>query len=191
MRKTGLIFISLLVATLLFLILASAFTVYLPIINNEATSTPTATLTATSTQTPTPTMTNTPTQTPTPTKTSKPTKTATPTKTNTSTPTSTPTKVIPVQILSNSSSYLDSIDYLHVVGEIANNTSNTLTFVKVSADLFNSNNVFVGSDYTYTYLDNLPPHQKTCFDVLFFNTPTDWQYYQFEEPSYYTSSLDK
>ena len=45
----------------------------------------------------------------------------------------------------------------------------------------------MGSDYAYTDLDNLPPNQKTCFEVFFFSPPSGWQYYQFEAPSYYTN----
>jgi hypothetical protein len=90
-----------------------------------------------------------------------------------------------VSILPNHFSYTDSINYLHILGEIQNSTTNTLRFVKVTADLFNASDQIVWNDYTYVWLDNLPPNSKTCFDVSL-SQPTTWSYYQFEKPTYST-----
>jgi hypothetical protein len=157
-----------------------------------ATSTPTATPTRTPTASATPTATWTPT--PTPTTSATPTVTWTPTQTRTpaasATPTSTPSPTptgAGVYVLPNHSYYVDSSNYLHVVGEVQNNTATDLRFVKIAVDFFNSNNQLVGTNYTYTLfnLGNLPAHTKTCFTVSL-SQPAGWAYYQFEPPTYST-----
>jgi hypothetical protein len=80
---------------------------------------------------------------------------------------------------------VDSIDYLHVVGEVLNNTDDNLRFVKISANFFNSSGQLLDTDYTYVYLDNLPAREKTCFHLLL-SLPVGWSYYEFEAPTYYT-----
>ncbi|MFQ6058643.1 MAG: FxLYD domain-containing protein [Anaerolineae bacterium] len=142
------------------------------------TPTPTATATPTATQTPTSTATNTPT--PTLTMTASP----TPTLTNTPSPTATRTPA-DVYVLSNHSHYVDSINYLHVIGEVYNNTANHLRYVKITANFFNSSEQLVDTGFTYTYLDNLPAGVKTCFHILLAE-PAGWSYYEFEAPSYWT-----
>jgi hypothetical protein len=102
----------------------------------------------------------------------------------TDTPTPTPTG-LGVYVLPNHSYYVDSINYIHVVGEVQNNTANNLRYVKIAANFFNSNNQLVGTDYTYTYLDNLPAYTKTCF-MIWLLQPAGWSYYQFEPPTYST-----
>lgn len=103
-----------------------------------------------------------------------------------STPTQTP---LPsgVYVLPNHSFYQTSWGSLHIVGEVMNNTSSHLTFVKISANLFSSGGQLLDTDYTYTYLDDLPAGHKTCFDVLFLDPPSGWSYYEFETPAYWTS----
>ena len=116
--------------------------------------------------------------------------TPTPVSTNTPVPTNTPTPMptsIPagVYILPNHSHYVNSIDYLHIVGEVHNNTSNHLRFVKVVANVFNNNGQLLETDFSYIYLDSLPAGEKTCFDLLM-QEPANWAYYEFETPSYWT-----
>lgn len=152
---------------------------YISLVRKDPSPTPTPTITRTATPTRTPTPTNTSTLIPTTT----PTKTPTPTKTFTPTPTSIPSGVY---ILPNHTYYIDSIDSLWIVGEVWNNTLNYLTFVKISANLFNSYGQLIDTDYTYTWLDNLPPGEKTCFDILFSDNPPGWTYYEFEAPTYWT-----
>lgn len=92
-----------------------------------------------------------------------------------------------VTIRPNHSWYLDDYDYLHIIGEVNNNTSANLRFVKITANLFNSNGTFLGSDYTYTTLSNLPAWQKTCFEIVFYpETPAGWTSFTFEPVSYWT-----
>lgn len=156
---------------------------YLPYVSKQepATSTATATLVPTSTTTPTPTATFTST----PENTSTPPVTATNTPTNTPTATPTPTTVPSVAIYPNHSFYVDSIDYLHIVGEVQNNTSNNLRFVKIAANLFSSSSQLLATDFTYIYLDNLPAGDRTCFHLLV-EEPAGWSHYEFEAPTYWT-----
>lgn len=88
-------------------------------------------------------------------------------------------------MLPNHSSYVDSIDYLHIVGEVHNNTASHLRFVKISTNVFNSTGQLLATDFTYTYLDNLPAGDKTCFHILV-EAPAGWSHYEFEAPSYWT-----
>jgi hypothetical protein len=161
------------------------YEVYLPIVIKALAPTPTPTNILPPTYTLTPTATNTPTLTPT----STPTGTIAPSKTPTGTPTLTPTWTIPpspsVYIKSNYSDFVDGIGYLHVVGEVRNTTSNYLRNVKITVNFFDSSNMLVDVDFTYTWLDNLPPGETTCFHDLL-QEPVGWAYYQFENPSYST-----
>jgi hypothetical protein len=105
---------------------------------------------------------------------------------STATPTATPTLTPPgVHILSNHSSFVDSIDYLHIVGEVENGTANHLRFVKITANVFDAAGHLLDTDFTYIYLDNLPAGMKTCFQILMAK-PATWSYYEFEAPTYWT-----
>jgi hypothetical protein len=90
-----------------------------------------------------------------------------------------------VQILQNHSYYVDSIDYLHVVGEVLNNTGNNLRFVEIWVNVFNGSGQLLDTDFSYILLDNLPAWDKTCFEVSL-SEPSGWAYYQFEAPIYWT-----
>ncbi len=80
---------------------------------------------------------------------------------------------------------MDSIDYLHILGEVQNNTNKHLRFVKITANVFNGGGQLLDTALTYIYLDNLPAGQKTCFNVLL-QKPAGWSYYEFESPTYWT-----
>lgn len=110
-----------------------------------------------------------------------------PTTQPTATTQPTPTQQPGVFILGSTFSYVDSIDYLHVIGEVQNNTSNNLQFVKITANFFSGTGQLVDTDFTYTYLDHLPPNTKTCFHILL-QQPADWVSYQFEAPAYSTAT---
>jgi len=92
-----------------------------------------------------------------------------------------------VYVLPNHSYFVDSINYLHIVGEVQNNTPNNLRFVKITANLFNSSGQLVANDFTYTWLNVLPANATTCFEILL-SQPTGWSTYQFESPTYSASS---
>lgn len=143
---------------------------YLPYVSRQEPPTPTSSPAPTSTPTNTPTLVS----------------TQVPTPTTTSTPTSSPTSVpSEVKILPNHSYYSDSIDYLHVVGEVQNNTPNHLRFVKVTVNILSGGGQLLANDYTYIYLDSLPAGDRTCFEV-FLKEPAGWSYYEFEAPTYWT-----
>lgn len=149
----------------------SDYLMYLPYISRVSTPAPTPTLTPASTSTPTPTGTATPTLTPS--------NTSTPTLSPTPSPTRTPTAV-PVEVLPNHSDYVDSIDNLWIVGEVQNNTSDYLRFVRITANVFDGEGQLLDTNFSYIDLDSLSPHEKTCFDVLFSDEPAGWSYYEFE-----------
>jgi hypothetical protein len=120
----------------------------------------------------------------------QPVPTATPTITvaPTNTPTPTPTPDIPsaeVRILPNHSHYVDSIDYLHIVGEVQNDTADHLRFVRITANVFNDSHQLIDTKSGYTLLDNLAPGDKTCFHILM-QEPSGWSYYEFEAVTYWT-----
>jgi hypothetical protein len=102
------------------------------------------------------------------------------------TPIETPKPNKPVEILTNTTTFVDSIDALHIVGEVINNTNKTLTFLKISANLMDANNSLVGTDYTYVDFGNLPPNEKTCFHIIYMDPPSNWVSYQFEDPTYWS-----
>ena len=125
----------------------------------------------------------------TPTATATPSATATASPTATATPTEPPTIPAPtgtpgVSVLSNHSWYVDGIvSYLHIVGEVHNNTTSDLRSVRVDASFFNSDDQLIASADAYTCLDNLPAGGTTCFHITL-PEPSDWSYYEFEVPTY-------
>lgn len=106
----------------------------------------------------------------------------TPSSTPTATSTPLPTGVF---VLGNHTTYTSISGSLHIVGEVQNNTAKTITFVKVSVNVFNGAQL-VATDYTYATIDQLRAGDRTCFDVLIPNPPA-YTSYAFEAP---TSSND-
>lgn len=88
-----------------------------------------------------------------------------------------------VHILNNHFAFVDTTGYLHIVGEVRNDTSSHLRFIKITANIFNSGGQLLDTEFTYTYLDNLSPGDKTCFHVIM-QEPIGWAYYVFEPPVY-------
>jgi hypothetical protein len=122
--------------------------------------------------------TSTPWPTSTPTQTNIPTVTATPTQTGTPTVTPTATDVIGngITVLSNHSTYVDWLDFLHVVGEVRNDAgvaagSITVTVISLGEDTF-----YVVD--TVVELDVLVTNDRTCFDVVVVQNPA-WEDYEF------------
>lgn len=173
---------------------------YLPMVIDEPTATPTQTSSSTSTltltRTPTVTPTLTPTSTPTGTPTATTTFTMTPTRTPTSTPTNTPTRtptptatLAPGVFVLNNSTTRPSSSYRYVTGEIYNNTPNHLQFVNVRVNFFDGAQ-FVATDYSYTPLYNVHPHEKVCF-AIFLSNPPNWTSYSFEPVLYSTTGTSR
>lgn len=105
-------------------------------------------------------------------------------------PSATVTAVPPagVSILSNHTSYTDIIGALHIIGEVQNQTAQTITFVRINANLFNGAQL-AGTDFTYTSLDQLRPGDRTCFDVLVIDPPV-YTSYMFEAPTYSANMME-
>jgi len=149
---------------------------FMPLVLKQPTHTPT------STPTPTPTSTATPTRTPTTTSTATQTPTRTPTRTPTATPTTLP---FGVYVLPNNSYFYTEWGSLYVTGEVMNNTDSTLRFVQITANLYDTGGNLVGTQYTYTDLEDVPAWDRTCFEIVFPTPPGNWAYYQFER-TYWT-----
>lgn len=106
-----------------------------------------------------------------------------PTPTITPTPTLIPGGVI---VLPNSSAFTTSTGTLHVVGEVQNNTVYTLRNVTVTANFYNSSNQWLDTNSELTFMNDLPPGAKTCFN-LSLDAPQGWSYYQFDPVTYQTN----
>lgn len=106
----------------------------------------------------------------TPTETSAlPTPTTAPTLTNTPIPTPEPLET--VLVLPGTSMFVDSLGYIHIVGQVRNSTSDNIRFVKIVADLFNAQGQLLDTDYTYTYESVVAAGQTACFQHIFTNGP--------------------
>lgn len=111
----------------------------------------------------------------------------TPTATATATTQPTPTATMIPQglvVLENHTAFRDSIDALHIVGEVLNGTQTNMEYVKVTANLFNSSGQIIDTDIGYTRLDVLAPSERGCFHIIFYPGPDDWSSYQFEVDGY-------
>jgi hypothetical protein len=76
---------------------------------------------------------------------------------------SSPTSNIPqLEILSHTS-YVDG-NWLHIVGEVKNNSNYPMEYVKIVITLYDNNSKVVGTDFTYTELDVIPPGGKSPFE---------------------------
>lgn len=99
-----------------------------------------------------------------------------------------PSGGVGVHILKNHSYYVDSIDYLHIVGEVENNTDDYLEYVKIPVNIFDDKGSLIDTNFTYTSLRTLAPHEKTCFNISL-SKPLKWSNYQFEAPKYHTEAI--
>lgn len=72
-------------------------------------------------------------------------------------------------ILPNHTGYLDlttiPITY-HVVGEVNNTNTVSLKWLRVTATFYDQNNLLIGSNSSYAFLDVLLPARKTPFEVV-------------------------
>ena len=92
-------------------------------------------------------------------------------------------------ILPNHSAYASSSNAVHIVGEVENNTTKYLDFVEVKANIFDDQGNLVDTNFTYTWLEILPPGEITCFDILLFDLPENWDRYEFEDVAYRTDGV--
>ncbi len=155
--------------------------IYLPLVvkPEEAAPTPFPTVIV-------PTLTPNPTNTPLPADTPIPTNTPLPS--DTPIPTDTPKpKPKGVHILPNYTDFTSSIDTFHVVGEVQNDTGDSIRFVKISANFYDAQNNLIDTDFSFGRIDILPPGDKTCFNLFLDDVPVGLDHYEFEAPTYSTS----
>ena len=80
--------------------------------------------------------------------------------------------------------FVDSIDNLHLVGEVMNLGEQTANFVKVVATFYNSNGEVVGQSFTYTKNSDIYPGQYSTYEIvenLFSEKATSYQLYVFSK----------
>jgi hypothetical protein len=70
-----------------------------------------------------------------------------------------------VTILSHNS-YVDSVGYFHVVGEVENNTPNTAQFVQITGNFYDINDAVVGTQFTYTNPSDISSGATAPFDLI-------------------------
>lgn len=70
-----------------------------------------------------------------------------------------------LQILSHNS-FTDSLGYMHVVGEIRNNSPSPAIFVKITGTFYDANDQVVGTDFAYADPYDLGSGQKAPFELL-------------------------
>lgn len=57
-------------------------------------------------------------------------------------------------------------EYVYVVGEVKNNSRNSLKYVKIVASFYKYNDRFLQSEYTYTELSVIPPGGVSPFEIM-------------------------
>jgi hypothetical protein len=72
---------------------------------------------------------------------------------------------IPPRILSHST-YVDSTGNLNIVGEVINESFQSLRFVQIIATFYDSNSSVIGTDFTFTTPSTIPPGQRATFDII-------------------------
>lgn len=82
------------------------------------------------------------------------------------------------------SSYVDSYGWLHVIGEVQNNGTEPLRFVEIVASFYNASDEFVGSDWTYTFIDIIDVGKTSPFEIVFMEET------QVPKVDYYTLSVE-
>ena len=108
------------------------------------------------------------------------------------TPPPTPPKPTPpplppgVTVLPTQSYLKDYSGDLQIVGEIYNNTSSTIKYVEINANVFNGTSL-VATDYTFTVRDLVPPKTKACFKI-YTDYPGAYSRVDFEPVSYWNTS---
>lgn len=75
-----------------------------------------------------------------------------------------------VVILSKSEN-TDVIGAFHIVGEVQNQTSAQVDYVKIIATFYNASNVVVGTEFSFSDPFTLAPGQKAPFDVSAYPSP--------------------
>ncbi len=91
-------------------------------------------------------------------------------------PQPTPTETRQGVVFLNDSSYKGSDGYLHVIGEVRNDTNGNVGQIKVTASLLDQQRKPYMSVSSLTYLSLLEPGERSPFDVLFQGVTTYGEY---------------
>lgn len=75
-----------------------------------------------------------------------------------------------ITILS-SSSYVDNIDYRHVVGEVRNDSTSNVSFVQLNVTFHDSSDRLLATETSYASLDILAPGEKSPFHAIHQEVP--------------------
>jgi len=74
-----------------------------------------------------------------------------------------------ISIIENHTSFLDSLGYFHVVGEVKNTGDVHTQFNKIIGTFYDSGGEVVATQLTFTIISVLAPGQKSPFDLLLFD----------------------
>jgi hypothetical protein len=88
----------------------------------------------------------------------------------------TTTSQSPAIVILSSSTYTSSSSR-YIVGEVRNDALSNVDYVKVIVSMYDSNNVFIGTDYGYTLMNMLTPAQRSPFRVLISDPPANFHHY--------------
>lgn len=111
--------------------------------------------------------------------------TPTPTATLTPTPTPTPTATpVPprVKILSHHSYTSDGS--LHIIGEVENQTGSDISDMMIKSSLKDSRNKTLDSQEDWLYLSYFPAGKRTCYHIIYWDLPSNWDSYKLSDPTY-------
>ena len=61
-------------------------------------------------------------------------------------------------------------DYFYIIGQAINNSTESLNFVKITADLYDKDQKFIGTYYTYANQLQLGPNEQTAFKCIIGDT---------------------
>jgi hypothetical protein len=91
-----------------------------------------------------------------------------------------------VHVLPVSYNYSSS-SAMYVIGEVINNTQDSITWVKVVVNFYNASNVLVATNNAYLKPRDLSGWEKGCFSISM-DIPPSWSYYTFDSPTYSVSA---
>ncbi len=106
------------------------------------------------------------------------------------TPTPTPTRP-PVYVMDNHSSFGHPYQGYSVVGEVYNNTGSYVWNVVVGAKFYKygQSQPVYSISHPLHFLFRLPPGSRSCFSLDEYVRPIDWDYYAFDDVTYFTDSV--
>jgi hypothetical protein len=106
---------------------------------------------------------------------------------NPPTPTAPPTITPGVTVLSNSSAFVGDGGRVYIVGEVQNQTSDTITFVSVPIWLLDAQGQEISASIAYVQRLNMRPNSSACFRG-FFTLTEGWASYRLGAATYRLSS---